>query len=154
MVKRLALAALWLGLVFAAPALAESEAAPNGWSYAAANELMSPFCPGRTLADCPSPAAESMRLWLHVQEAAGRTREDVEAELFARYGDIMRGAPRAEGVGLSAYLLPLAAFGAGGVLVFFVLRRLTRSAPGAVAAPTPPASDPELERMVDEELAR
>jgi cytochrome c-type biogenesis protein CcmH/NrfF len=82
-------------------------------------------------------------------------REDIEAELFARYGDIMRAAPRAEGVGLGAYLFPVAAFAAGGVLVAFVLRRMTRSAPGAPAAAAPPAqSDPELERLVDEELAR
>ena len=152
MVKH-ALAVLVLALGFAAPAVADG---PPDWAYQVPAELMSPFCPGRTLADCPSPAAESMRLWILTQAAAGRTREDIEAELFARYGDIMRSAPRAEGFGLGAYLFPLAAFAAGGVLVAFVLRRLTRPAPGAEVAPpaAPPPSDPELERLVDEELAR
>jgi cytochrome c-type biogenesis protein CcmH/NrfF len=154
-VKWTATAALWLVLGAAAPALADGESATSGWAYDAANELMSPFCPGRTLSDCPSPAAESMRLWLHVQEAAGRTREDVETELFARYGDIMRAAPRAEGVGLSAYVVPLVAFAAGGVLVAFVLRRLTRGGAEPAAPPQSPAArDPELERLVDEELTR
>ena len=152
MVKLAAIAALAIASGVAAPAGAE----PEGWAYDASNELMSPFCPGRTLSDCPSPAAESMRLWLHVQEAAGRTRQEVEEELFARYGDIMRGAPRAEGVGLGAYVIPLVVFAAGGLLVVFVLRRMTRRAPeaGAAPAPEPPLSDPELERLVDEELAR
>jgi cytochrome c-type biogenesis protein CcmH/NrfF len=151
-VKWTAPAALWLLLAFAAPALADTPG--SDWAYDAANELMSPFCPGRTLSDCPSPAAESMRLWIHEQAQAGRTKQDVENELFARYGDIMRSAPRAEGVGLSAYLFPLAAFLAGGALVVFVLRRMTGR--GGSPPPPPPAvvSDPELERMVDEELAR
>jgi cytochrome c-type biogenesis protein CcmH/NrfF len=153
-VKWTAPAALWLLLAFAAPALADTPS-PE-WAYDAANELMSPFCPGRTLSDCPSPAAESMRLWIHEQAQAGRTKQDVESELFARYGDIMRAAPRAEGVGLSAYIFPLVAFLAGGVLVFFVLRRMTRRPAEPAAAPQAPApvSDPELERLVDEELAR
>ena len=146
-------AVLVLALGIAAPAAAD----PPDWAYSLPTELMSPFCPGRSLADCPSPAAESMRLWIITQAAAGRTREDIESELFARYGDIMRSAPRAEGVGLGAYLFPIAAFAAGGLLVAFVLRRLTRSAPGAppeAAAPVAASSDPELERLVDEELAR
>ena len=44
------------------------------WVYDVANELMSPFCPGRTLADCPSPDAASLRMWIAVQAAAGRSR--------------------------------------------------------------------------------
>jgi cytochrome c-type biogenesis protein CcmH/NrfF len=149
-VKLAAIAALVLALGSAAPAGAE----PEGWAYDAANELMSPFCPGRTLADCPSPAAESMRLWLHVQEAAGRTRQEVEEELFARYGDIMRGTPRAEGAGLGAYVIPIVIFAAGGLLVVYVLRRMTRGGGGPPALPPAAPSDPELERLVDDELAR
>jgi cytochrome c-type biogenesis protein CcmH/NrfF len=121
------------------PAAALPTNAPP-WAYELAAELMSPFCPGRTLADCPSPNAASIRMWIVVQAAAGRTRDDVQAELYERYGDVMRPAPRAEGFGL---------------LVALVLRRMTRrgAAPAqAVAAPRP--LDPELERRVDEELAR
>lgn len=135
------------------PAAALPTDAPP-WAYELAAELMSPFCPGRTLADCPSPNAASIRMWIVVQAAAGRTRDDVQAELFERYGDAMRPAPRAEGVGLLSYLVPIGAFAAGGLLVVWVLRRLTRrdATPSASAAPRP--LDPELERRVDEELAR
>ena len=50
--------ALALVLAFAALALpppAMRRPANAGWAYEIANELMSPFCPGRSLADCPCP---------------------------------------------------------------------------------------------------
>jgi cytochrome c-type biogenesis protein CcmH/NrfF len=144
-----------LALAFALVAApSPGSAAPEGWAYEVAAELMSPFCPGRTLADCPSDQAKSLVLWIVMQEAAGRTRADVEEELYARYGEVMRPAPRAEGIGLTAYLIPALAFAAGGALVGVFLRRQTRGRQAALASATPPAPDPELERMVDQELAR
>ena len=136
-----------------------ASAEPEGWAYDLAGEMMSPFCPGRTLADCPSPQADSLRMWILVQESAGRTRDDVEEELYERYGGVILAAPRAEGIGVAAYAIPVVAFVGGGGLIVWLLRRLTsRSAPvpeaktGAVQGA--PALDPELERIVEEELAR
>jgi cytochrome c-type biogenesis protein CcmH/NrfF len=88
-----------------------------------------------------------------VQEAAGRTRADVEQELLAKYGDVMRPAPRADGFGATAYLFPIAAFLAGGAFIAFYLRRQTH----AGSTDTEPVAQtplrPELERIIDEELA-
>ncbi len=134
-------------LLLGAAAVAE----PEGWAYDLSGELMSPFCPGRTLSECPSPQANSLRMWLIVQEAAGRSRAEVEAELYERYGDAILAAPRAEGFGIAAYLIPVVAFMAGGALLALFLRRQTR-APAPVAAAGP--VDAELERLVDEELRR
>jgi cytochrome c-type biogenesis protein CcmH/NrfF len=141
------------GLLAAGSALAEEPGfEPEGWAYKMAAELLSPFCPGRTLAECPSPNAESLRLWIITQEAAGRSRADVEEELYARYGDDIRSAPRAEGFGLTAYVLPILAFVAGGGFLAWFLKRQTG---GHADDPPPPAVadlDPELLRQVDEEL--
>ena len=151
-------AGLWGAAVAAAFFLAATSAPaqePEGWAYDLANQIMSPYCPGRTLAECPSPQANTLRMWLIVQEAAGRDRAEVKAELIERFGDVVRAAPRPEGFGLAAYVVPVLVFLAGGVLVAVLLRRFTRvrplPAPGA--APDEPL-DPELERQVDEELAR
>ncbi len=143
-------AVCWLGASNAAAA-GEASGAPEGWAYALSHDLMSPFCPGRTLSACSSPQAESLRLWIIVQEASGRGREDVEAELFERYGDVLRPAPRATGFGLAAYVFPAIAFFAGGIFVAVFLRRQTR----AVTTPELPSHppDPELERLIDQELA-
>ena len=131
------------------PALSEESA---DWAYALHNELMSPFCPGRTLADCTSPQAANLRMWITVQAAAGRTRSDVEEELLERYGDVLRSAPLPTGLGFAAYAFPVIAFLAWGILVVVFLRRQTRS--GAKATRFAVSRDPDLERIIDEELAR
>jgi cytochrome c-type biogenesis protein CcmH/NrfF len=146
---------------------ATQDAEDTGWAYALSRDVMSPFCPGRTLAACPSPQAAELVQWIALQEQAGASREEVEDQLYARYGDVMRSAPKAEGWGLAAYVIPflLALVGIG--LVALVLRRLTRGAPAPAPAPAAamtadrpvvvPAEgtdDSEIERLVDEELSR
>ena len=127
----------------------------EGWAYDLANQIMSPYCPGRTLAECPSPQADTLRIWLIEQEAAGRDRAEVEAELVERFGDAILAAPRPEGFGLAAYLVPVLVFLVGGVLVGVLLRRFTRARPlPAAGLELSEPLDPELERQVDEELAR
>jgi cytochrome c-type biogenesis protein CcmH/NrfF len=118
-----------------------------------ANELMSPYCPGRSVADCPSPQAQTLRMWLIVQESAGRSRADVEAELVSRYGETILGAPRARGIGLTAYTIPVVLAAAGALLLSWFLRRQTRARQAASAAPASVSLDPELERLLDEKLA-
>lgn len=144
-------AALLLGASTATAADGEAAAEPEGWAYQLSHDLMSPFCPGRTLSSCPSPQADELRMWLIVQEAAGRSREDVEAELYERYGEVLRAAPLAEGFGLTAYAFPVIAFLAGGVVVAVFLRRQTRTVAKPESSSEP--SDPELERAIDKELA-
>ncbi len=147
--------------------------APPDWAYAMAHDLMSPFCPGRTLASCPSPQADQLRQWILFQAAADQSPERIEEMLLERFGDVLLSSPRAEGGwGISAYAIPVGGFLVGGGIVAFVIFRLARSG-GATAeeamasapAPTrvlraarpaeaPVLSDAELERLVDEEFAR
>ena len=96
---------------------------------------MSPYCPGRSLVECPSPQATELRLWIQAQERAGVSRESVEARLLQQFGDQLRQAPRAEGFGLWAYLVPAGALLAGLGLVLVFLRRQTRPVP---LRPAPP----------------
>ena len=42
-------------------AAAASHAADKGWAYELADAIMSPFCPGRALSECPSPQAGDLR---------------------------------------------------------------------------------------------
>lgn len=155
MVKSVAVASALLALALVVPASAEKAEESEGWAYRYFGEVMSPFCPGRTLAACPSPSAESLRMWILLQAAAGRGRDDVHEELLERYGDDILAAPRARGFGAAAYLVPMAIFLGGGLLVAVYLRRQTRAA-AEHAAEAPPAEllDPEIERAIDEELAR
>lgn len=146
--------ALLFGLAFvAAPAASAEE---EGWSYEMWSELMSPFCPGRSLSDCPSGQADQLRAWIVDQEREGRDRPGVEDELIAKYGETILSAPRARGFGAAAYWIPVLAFVLGGGAVAWFLRRQGTSSPGAsgparaVAAARP--GDRELERLLDEEI--
>jgi cytochrome c-type biogenesis protein CcmH/NrfF len=148
-------AALLIGLGSGA---SPARAADESWGYRLAHELMSPFCPGRTLAACTSPQAAELRQWILLQEAAGATREEVVANLEGRFGEVIKSEPKAEGWGLAAWLLPIAAMVIGAGVVALVLRRMTvrGGAPSAqqhaAAAPAAGPSDAELERLMEEEL--
>ena len=52
------------------------------------NDLMSPYCPGRTIATCPSPQARKLENSILEQARAGKTRVEIESELAARFPDI------------------------------------------------------------------
>jgi cytochrome c-type biogenesis protein CcmH/NrfF len=118
--RSFALVLLALGL--AGPAGSET-AQDESWAYALAHELMSPYCPGRTLAECPSPQADELRLWILERARAGASRAEVEEELYRNFGDQLRQAPRAEGIGLIAYAVPGVFVVAGAVLLGVFLRR-------------------------------
>ena len=148
MIRRLALAAL-LVACFALPASASD--APD-WAHRLPNELMSPFCPGVTLNECTSSQATQLRMWILVQAAAGASEEEVREQLYDRYGDQVRPAPKAEGIGIAAYVIPVVVFLAGGGVVGWFLRRVTRRAEEGPR--TPVDLDPEVERKLDEVLGR
>ncbi|MDJ0852213.1 MAG: cytochrome c-type biogenesis protein CcmH [Myxococcota bacterium] len=156
--NRLLVALLALGLSAAAlglPATASAQE-PEGWAYAIANDLMSPYCPGRTLAECPSEQAQTLRMWILTQAAAGRSQDEVMDDLLERFGDEILAAPRPEGFGLAAYVIPVVLFVLGGLLVMVFIRRQTRPAAedGDAARADDGPLDPELERLVEEDLAR
>ena len=129
--------------------LAGAQEESAGFAYELTHELMSPFGEVRhSIADCPSSVG--LVQWIVEQEKLGKTRDEVEAALYARFGEILRGAPKAEGFGLAAYAIPVLVALAGAALVIFFLRRQVRNRPQRVEqAPL----DPELERLVDEELS-
>jgi cytochrome c-type biogenesis protein CcmH/NrfF len=140
--------------IFAAPPGVEAET--ESWGYSLAHELMSPYCPGRSLAACTSDEAAELRQWILLQEAAGASREEIIAVLEQRFGDVIRSSPEPEGWGLVAWLLPGSALLLGGLAVAVTLRRMAARGPAldTPAAPSPAAApDDELARRVDREIA-
>ena len=113
--------------------------AEEAWSGEMVDELMSPYCPGRTLRNCPSPQATNLIDWILEQESEGRPRDAVYTQLLAEFGDEIRQAPEASGFGMVAYVIPIVAFLAGGAVVGVFLRRQGRR---DAAAPDAPASAP------------
>ncbi len=148
-IARVLIRVLLAGLALGAAAQAEEQTA---WGYELADELMSPWCPGFALPDCSSGYASDLRLWILEQEKRGRSREDVKAEILARYGDEMLQAPKAEGLGVLAYAIPAGLVLAGGLVLFVFLRGQGGAARGA-RDPQAGAADPQLAVRIDAEFA-
>jgi cytochrome c-type biogenesis protein CcmH/NrfF len=90
--------------------------------------LMSPFCPGLLLADCPSPNAARLRAQIESRFRAGESESAITRDLAARYGATILGSPPADGFGVVLWVtLPLMAAISGVVLVNVVRRSVIRS---------------------------
>ena len=115
------LAVLAILLALATSASASEEVARR--AHSVARDVMSPFCPGRTLADCPSPDAAAVREQIRTMLEEGVSEEHVRAQLRQQYGDAVVGVPRsAVGWALPGVFLALG-FGA----LIYALRRLSAS---------------------------
>jgi len=142
------------GVLLAAGAVAQtSQEQVDRESGRLFDQVMSPFCPGRTLTNCPSPEAAVLRDGITEQLRAGATPDEIWEDLYEMYGDQVRSVPRASGFNLLAWIIPGLFFAIGAwMLVRWLLPRWSRSEP-------PPAAeserlDAELEERLKSELSQ
>jgi len=143
-------------LVLAAPATA-SERHPTLAELE--NQLMCPVCPGETLAQSDSAPAQRIKLHMQGRIDQGWTRSRIINEEVDVWGTRILAAPRRHGFDLLAWVLPLAGL-LGGAAVIGVLAwrwSRTREEPAELLPPyalNGRPLEPDLERRLDEELAR
>ncbi|NLE88866.1 MAG: hypothetical protein GX607_21000 [Myxococcales bacterium] len=129
-----------------------------------ARRTMSPFCPGRTLADCPSEHAAAWRREIQVMLDEGRTAQEIQEEFERRAGGDLSGSPnRAAGYGLSLGLAAASLAVLYGLLQVLRGRRPTapdgapaQGKPGETsgdAATAAAVTDPKLDERLERELA-
>jgi len=137
--------------VLGALALVASAAAapPNAADLEA--ELVCPVCE-TTLDQSTAPVAQRMKTFIRVRIAAGDTEQEIKDALVAEFGPEVLAEPPGGGFGLLAWLLPLAAVAGGAVAVGLLIRSWSRRREPVVTDDD--HLDPELERLVDDELAR
>ena len=143
------LAALLALLVLAAPAAAAEKPTLADLE----DEVICPTCQ-TTLELSNSPIATQMRAFIRERIAAGDSKQEIKDELVAEFGEGVLAAPPKSGFNLIAWVLPLAGLLAALVAITLLARRYARTRPDPAAAGPAPPLDPELERRVDEELAR
>jgi cytochrome c-type biogenesis protein CcmH len=145
-----------LALVAAVPALA-SEESPTLAELE--SEIYCPTC--KTLLSLSNaPVAERMRDFIRTRIDSGDTKSEIKDALVAEFGEAVLAAPPKEGFNLLAWMLPFVGVAVAGAVIATVAlrwRRTSRSRETASADPARPAGgtlDPELERRLDDELAR
>ena len=135
-------ACLVLASASSAETVSGSDTERSQRAYALAGDMMSPFCPGRTLADCPSPNAAAWREEIRGWVDAGQPDAEIRARLQARVPETdLSALPR----GPLGWALPGLILFAGLVILTAALRRVT-------AAKGEPDLDPELEAELLQEL--
>ena len=143
-------AALLLALVLAAPAAA-SERHPTLGDLE--GEVMCPTCK-TTLDQSNAPIANRIRQFISVRIAAGDTESEIKAKLVAQFGPAILAEPSKHGFNLLAWVLPFVAIGVGAGALGWLVWRWSRGRRQQAAPAGGPPIDPELDRRVDEELAR
>ena len=128
---------------------AATAAPPNAADLEA--ELVCPVCE-TTLDQSNAPIAERMKAVIRQRIAAGDSEQQIKDALVAQFGPKVLAKPPDGGFGLLAWLLPLAALVGGAVAVGILIRSWSRRRGPPLASDDP--LDPQLERLVDEELAR
>jgi cytochrome c-type biogenesis protein CcmH len=114
------------------------------------DEVMCPVCPGETLEQSSSPAAQQVERFISARITAGDSKDEIKDQLVDEYGARILAAPPTEGFDLLAWVLPLVGLLGGALIIGGAAWHWTR-----VREPAPEAAplDPELERRLDDELA-
>lgn len=121
-------------------------------------ELMSPFCPGLTLATCPSEGADSLRNDIRRRLDLGQSPRVIREAYAAAWGEQILGTPPWRGWGVVLWLTPVAALLAGAAGLIAWLRRVRRRSLAEGAAEplgfqAPAALGDAERRRLEEELA-
>lgn len=119
-------------------------------------EIICPSC-HTTLDLSNSPIANRMRVFISARIAAGDTKSEIKSKLVDQFGEAVLAAPPKKGFNLLVWLLPFAGVTLGAVALAIVARRWSRTRAPASADPSSNGRapiEPELERRLDEELAR
>ena len=152
--KRAFVAVALLAALVAAPHALASEQHPTLADLE--DEVMCPTCK-TPLEMSDSPVADRIRAFIRLRIDRGETKSEIKAQLVDEFGQGILAEPSKKGFNLLAWLLPVAGLLAAAVAVTLAARRWRST---REPAPTGPDAngrgpiDPDLERRLDEELAR
>lgn len=139
--------AVLAALALAAPALAGGER-PRAADLEA--QLVCPTCKS-TLDQSDAPVARRMKAYIRARIAVGASAEEIKQELVDQFGPGVLAEPPRRGFDLLAWWLPLGGIALAALAVGALAWHWSRSRGQDVdEAPL----DPELERRLDDELAR
>ena len=110
---------------------------------AVASRLRCPVCQGEAIQDSPAELAGQMKLLVREQLASGRSEQEVLDYFTAKYGQWILLEPKAEGINLLVYGLPIVFLIVGGAGIVMAVKKWSRPHAPQVAADSSPTLDRE-----------
>lgn len=109
-----------------------------------AGRMMSPFCPGLTLEECPSDQASRLRSEIDSMVRSGSTNAEIDRWIVDNFGRVALARPEGSIAWVAPPLVALAGLGA----VLLVLRRKPKAAP----EPVTPELSPQDESLFEKDF--
>jgi len=150
---------LFCALVAIAPQVSADERKDvlDKQAYDLYQQVFSPFCPGRSLNDCPSSKAHELKLEMRAQLESGVPPQTILEGVFAKFGEKYRAIPAYEGFGKLVWWVPLGFLVLGLALACGLVGRRARrdNSEKTTAASTnvTPQIAPEIQAQIDRELS-
>ena len=119
-ISAIALLVLFVGVVH------PSFAKPSDPAHEITSQLICPCSCGEVLSGCTCETGKSMQGTVENGIKAGKSKKEIVGALVSQYGEVIRGAPKAEGFNLIVWIAPFAATLFGFALAFWILRRWVR----------------------------
>jgi len=110
---------------------------------AIASRLRCPVCQGESIQDSPAELAAQMKTLVREQIANGRTDREVLDYFTAKYGQWILLEPKAQGLNLIVYWLPVVFLVAGAGVLWIIVKRWTRPRPAGRGVFPTDATDSE-----------
>jgi len=113
-------------------------------------QVFSPFCPGRSLNDCPSSKAGELKDQMRAELEAGKAPEVILNEVIQKFGEQYRAVPRFAGVGMFVWLVPIGFVVVGLLIAAGLSIRRNRNQATRPDVSTPALSTEDEQRIRDE----
>lgn len=113
--------------------------------------VMSPFCPGLTLDECPSDQSSRLRSQLESMIRQGSTNREIDQWVVDNYGEVALASPS----GVFPWVAPVAiAIGGFALTMFIVSRMAGRSSEDEASPKGEPMLDANEAALVEEDFLR
>lgn len=162
--RRCVRAAVWLFVTVISVAAASGYAQTaredlDRKAYDLYQQVFSPFCPGRSLNDCPSSKAHDLKAEMRRKLEQGVPPEVILEDVFAQFGDQYRAVPAYQGFGRLVWWAPVLFVLSGAIIALVAARgRKSVQQPGSQKGDTigknqSGSEQDELRKRIEQELA-
>lgn len=116
-----------------------------------AKTLYCPVCPNTPLDVCNTQACAQWRALIKDKLQKGESEQQIRDYFVQQYGDVVLGAPPAEGFNWLAYVLPIAGILLGALVAWFTVQQWIGQKSTSTAAPPP---SPEISKEYADRIER